>query len=179
MERLELLADKQDCTELVFRMARAIDRCDAAMLASLFHPGATDDHGLFSGSADDFVTWVMPMLATMQATHHVIGQVLIELARDHGVGESYFVAHHAIAGPDEAVHMIAAGRYLDRFERRDGVWKITHRQAVYDWSSSAPATDSWNRAATGPMAFGQRGDADASYAHFTSRRAAGVAVAAA
>lgn len=167
MDRMADAADRLECTERVYRVARAIDRCDAALLAEQFHPDATDDHGLFSGTAADFVAWVMPMLATMRRTQHVIGQVLIELQGDLARGESYFVAHHHLAGSDGYVHMIAAGRYLDRFSRRDGVWKIAHRHAVYDWNAAAPATDSFDRAAPGTTTFGTRGSGDASYAHFT------------
>jgi hypothetical protein len=63
--------------------------------------------------------------------------------------------------------MVAAGRYLDRFERREGEWKISHRHAVYDWSTVAPSTDMWDRANMPGYAFGQRGHGDPSYIHFT------------
>lgn len=169
MDRLAKVADKLECTELVTRVARAIDRCDAEMFAGLFHPDATDDHGIFVGTAKDFIVWVMPLLATMKRTQHIIGQVLIEVDGDHAAGESYFIAHHAINGEDGEIFMIAAGRYLDRFERRDGTWKIAHRQAVYDWNSVAPLTDGYDRDNPGPMAMGVRGEADISYAHLAGR----------
>lgn len=169
MDRLAKIADKLECTELVTRMARAIDRCDAAMLETLFHPDATDDHGMFVGTAKDFIAWVMPVLGTMKRTQHVIGQVLIEVDGDHAAGESYFVAHHALDSEDGEVFMIAAGRYLDRFERRDGTWKISHRHAVYDWNSVTPLTDNFDRDNPGASTFGVRGEADASYAHLAGR----------
>ena len=62
--------------------------------------------------------------------------------------------------------MVAAGRYLDRFERRDGKWRFAHRQACYDWNAQAPSTDSWNRESPGDWTFGERGAGDASYANF-------------
>ncbi len=173
MDRMELVANKLECTELVTRVARAIDRCDADLLRTLFHPDGTDDHGIFKGTAAEFVDWVIPLLGTMERTQHVIGQVLIEVDGDRAVGESYFVAHHAMAGPDGDVHMIVAGRYLDRFERRDGTWKISHRQAVYDWGSSTPLTDSYDRDRPGAMTFGVRGPDDASYAYLTGNPHAG------
>lgn len=165
MDRLALAADKLECAELVARLARAIDRCDAALLASLFHPDATDDHGLFKGTAAEFVAWVIPLLKTMKQTQHVIGQCLIEVDGDRAAGESYFVAHHTLAGLDGDLFSLAAGRYLDRFERRGGVWKISHRHAVYDWNSAAPSSDTFDRANPGAMAFGKRGAFDPSYAH--------------
>ncbi len=167
MDRLAATADKLECIDLVSRVARAIDRCDAALLATLFHPDATDDHGMFAGTAADFVAWVMPVLGTMKRTQHLIGQVLVELDGNRAASESYFIAHHTLDGPDGEILMLAAGRYLDRFERRDGVWKIARRHAVYDWTSSAPSSDTWDRGGGLPgWTFGTRGTGDASYAHF-------------
>jgi hypothetical protein len=161
------VADKQACIELVYRMARAIDRCDETLLRSLFHPDATDDHGVFQGTASDFATWVMPVLAGMKRTQHFIGNVLIELEGDVARGESYFIAHHTVTGEagTDAVS-IAAGRYLDRFELRGGEWRVGHRHAVYDWNSQGAASDNWNRDQPGAWRFGQRGSGDVSYAHF-------------
>ena len=74
--------------------------------------------------------------------------------------------YHSIATPDCDIFMIAAGRYLDRFKRRDGVRKISHRLAVYDWNRVGPSTDCWDRdSLENPIEYGQRGHADASYAH--------------
>lgn len=168
--RLKEQFDKESCRELVYRLARAIDRCDEKLLRSLFHPDATDDHGVFHGTAADFATWVMPVLRSMRRTQHFICNVLIEVKGDTAYGESYFIAHHTLpqeSGPDQ--FMIAAGRYLDRFERRNGEWKIAHRQACYDWNSSVPSTDSWNRADPGAWTFGTRGEEDKSYAHFAGK----------
>lgn len=165
-DRLAIAADKLECAELVAKVARAIDRRDADLLASLFHPDATDDHGMFSGTAAEFVAWVVPVLATMKQTQHVIGQVLVEVAGDRARGESYFIAHHTLPGPEGDLFMIAAGRYLDTFERRGGRWKILHRHAVYDWNSTVASTDSFDRQTPGTMAFGIAGLGDPSYAHF-------------
>lgn len=165
------LLSKQACTELVFRVARAIDRCDEALLASCFHDDATDDHGLFKGAAKDFIAWVMPTLAGMTRTQHAICNVLIEVSGDEARGESYFHAHHVLPGQDGGpdMEMIAAGRYLDAFDRRGGVWRISHRHAVYDWNAIAPSTSQWE---AGPMKAaldrGARGHADPSYAHFAA-----------
>lgn len=116
------------------------------LLASLFHPNATDDHGLFAGTATDFVT-------------------LVELDGDRAASETYFVTHRTLAGPEGDIFMLAAGRYLDRFERRDGAWKLSHRHAIYDWNSAAPSTDNFDRANPGNWAYGVPGKEDRSYAH--------------
>ena len=165
--RVALLLDKMACTELVHRLARGIDRCDADLVRAVFHPDATDDHGMYKGSAADFVPWVMDVLAGMRRTQHMIGNVLIEVDGDKAQGEAYFIAHHHIpSGEGGDNFMVAAGRYLDRFERRDGEWRMSHRHAVYDWSTVAPSTDMWDRTAMPGYAFGERGHADPSYNHF-------------
>ncbi|HEV2651744.1 MAG TPA: nuclear transport factor 2 family protein [Rhizomicrobium sp.] len=168
--RLRELLDKQDCIELVYQLARAIDRCDADLLRTIFHPDATDDHGVFHGTARDFIPWVMDVLATMKRTQHCICNVLIDVQGDKAFGESYFIAHHTIAREGQPdTFMLAAGRYLDRFERRNGEWKISHRQAAYDWNSSTNSTDSWNRTDPGQWTFGTRGQADKSYLNFAGK----------
>lgn len=169
MSRFDVIADQFECTQLVARLARGIDRCDADLVRECFHPDATDDHGLFKGTAEEFTAWVMPVLETMKRTQHVIGQSLIEVAGDKAAGESYFVAHHTIATADGDILMIAAGRYLDRFERRAGLWKISHRHAVYDWNSTQKCSDGWDRDdPQNPSVYGVRGTGDASYAHLQS-----------
>lgn len=168
--RLRVLLDKQDCAELIYKLARAIDRCDAALLRSLFHDDATDDHGVFHGTAKDFVPWVMDVLATMKRTQHCICNMLIEIDGDRAFSETYFIAHHTLKNEKgDDMFMVAAGRYLDRFERRNGAWKISHRQACYDWNSVGPSTDTWNRAVPGQWTFGQRGEQDKSYANFAGQ----------
>ena len=157
--------DKLAITEIVHRFARAIDRCDEPLLREVFHPGATDDHGTFSGTAEAFVAWVLPVLEAMERTQHTIGNVLVEVDGDRAFAESYFHAWHRLLEEGAEIDMVAAGRYLDRFERRGGTWGIVHRHAVYDWTEKRPAADAHWR--TGPLAErlerGARGVADASY----------------
>ena len=164
--RLEILADRQDCADLIVRTARAIDRCDEALLREQFHPDAHDDHGGFKGSIDEFAKWVMPVLGTMERTQHILGQMLIEVDGDTAASETYFEAHHELMIENVMQHMIAAGRYLDKFERRDGTWKMSSRHAVYDWQSIVPSTDAFDRENPAGNEYGQRGADDASYAHF-------------
>jgi hypothetical protein len=169
---IRILLDKQACTELVYRFARGLDRCDEAIIRSVFHADATDDHGAFKGDVDAFVAWVMPVLATMERTQHVIGNVLVEVSGDGAWAESYFVAYHDMADAAGApIRMTVAGRYLDRFERRGGEWRIAHRAFVSDWSASDPRSDIWDRTPGSARRFGQRGATDPIYAQGFSRQA--------
>src|ERR1700675_2186 len=132
------IRDQFAITRVTYQVPRALDRRDQPLLQACFWPDATDDHGVFSGNAMDFVEWVMgrdpePYIRT----HHNITNLLIEVAGDRAAGEAYFIAYHRMAG--DATDVIVAGRYLDRFERRAGEWRIVHRHAVYEWTTNAPA----------------------------------------
>jgi len=65
-------------------------------------------------------------------------------------------------GPKKDV--IAAGRYLDRFELRNDKWLIVHRKALYDWSRVDETKDGWaNPPISEILERGQQGPDDLSY----------------
>jgi SnoaL-like domain len=148
---LRELTDKQAIAETVFRYCRAIDRLDEALLRDCFHPEATHCQGGFEGLSADFCGYALARLAAICASHHQIGNVLITLRTDTADVESYFVAYHRIpaqgvteglfASSGVARDLFVGGRYLDRFERRDGRWRIVHRSGVYDWRRDEPAAN--------------------------------------
>ena len=49
--------------------------------------------------------------------------------------ESYVLARHWCED-DEGLRLeTAGGRYVDRFEKRGGLWKIAHRVVLLDWGT--------------------------------------------
>ena len=134
----------QKITAVIYRLARGLDRADKALLTSCFHDDATDDHGLFTGPASEFCDWVIGQLGNYERTQHFISNINIVVDGEKAATEAYFFAHHVVPGEDGAKKdVIAAGRYLDRFEKRDGEWRITHRKALYDWSHVDDSKDGW------------------------------------
>ena len=161
--RVAQLLAKQDILELSVRYMRALDRLDAPLQLSVFHDDATTDYGFFRGTAQAFVAFAQQALAGHLANHHLIGQALIVVDGEHAVGEVYFHAFHRIVVAGAEQDLIIAGRYLDRYERRAGVWKISYRSEVNDWARSSPAADEWLRQ-TPTSIRGARGEADPSHA---------------
>lgn len=132
-QALQTLLDKQQLQELVRTYCRAIDRRDFDVLMSLYHPDSTDDHGgMFQGSGPDYVRWVPSILARFEATDHLILSDLYTVEGDVAEGEVHILAYHR-SHPPNAREIITNGRYLDRYEKRDGVWRFAHRSLVYDW----------------------------------------------
>ena len=117
MQRIERTSNKLEIQEVIYKLARGIDRCDEKLLKECFHEGATDDHGQFKGTAEEFITWVIPVLKTMEATQHCICNILIDLKGEKAKTESYFLAFHRLNNDKTDSDMVAAGRYLDNLEK--------------------------------------------------------------
>lgn len=128
------LAAKQAITEVIHRYCRAMDRMDAELALSCWHPGGTDDHSpLFAGTAVDFIEWVWSVHAQMELTRHVVSNVLIELDGDSAGVESYWTVTLRLWKHGVLYDVIGGGRYVDNFECIDGRWAIRHRQSLHDW----------------------------------------------
>jgi hypothetical protein len=137
-DALRTLFDKQALHELVLTYCRACDRRDFALLRSLYHDDAIDDHGtMFRGSPDEYVAWLPQVMTNFEATVHSIANVLFVVDGDRAEGELYTMAYHRTRLPD-AKEIIIGGRYLDRYERRSGAWKFLHRSLAMDWCRVEP-----------------------------------------
>jgi len=128
-----LLAHHEISTVL-HRYCRGIDRLDLELVRSCYHADATDSHGGFSGTRDEFIAWVGRLLARFESTMHFVGNMLIEIEGDAAVAETYAIAFHRSAEQKASLNLIIGVRYVDRFERRDGAWKIARRVCVTEWS---------------------------------------------
>jgi hypothetical protein len=137
-EALLLMLDKMALHELVQDYCRAVDRRDYALLESLYHPDSIDDHSpMFKGSGPDFVRWVPSSVARFVLTQHVITSAQFVVDGALAEGECHIVAYH-LSKKEPQRETIAHGRYLDRYEKRAGVWRILYRKIVYDWSEARP-----------------------------------------
>jgi len=133
------ILDRQAITDVLHLYCRAIDRTDEDLLASVYHPDAIDDHGSFSGDAAAFVArTIRRMREEYEASQHRISNILIELRGDVAFVESYVVAVHSLH--NGRVEM-AGARYVDRFDRREGSWKIARRLVLVDWDLTATSDE--------------------------------------
>jgi hypothetical protein len=125
---------KQAIHDALLRYCRGIDRGDDALVLSAFHADAVDDH---TGEAAPVAERVPRVLAKARrdgrTTSHHLGNVLIAVDGEVATSESYLVAHHRLVHDGRELDWVLGARYLDRFERREGAWRIAHRTVVYDW----------------------------------------------
>jgi hypothetical protein len=131
---LDSLLAHHAISAVLHRYCRGIDRLDLESVRSCYWPEATDSHGGFQGTRDEFVAWVEKLLARFESTMHFLGNVSVDSAGDAAVAESYAIAFHRSADPRPSLNAIVGVRYVDRFERRGGEWRIAKRVCVTEWS---------------------------------------------
>jgi len=139
--------DKSEIADVLYRFARGIDRLDETLLRSVFHHEATLDMGpgVFQGTSNDYIHWVLGVMGQVRSSHHMIGNVLPTLEGDVALVEAYVHGHFRMDKPTGREDVFMGSRYLDRFERRPsgagGVWKIVHRKQVIDWVRTEAVAD--------------------------------------
>jgi hypothetical protein len=143
---LQALIDRQEILDLSVTYMRGLDRLDRRLVRSVYHDDATDHRGFFTGGPDEFADFAMAALKDHLSNHHMLGQALIDIEGDVAFGEIYFQAFHRVVVDGAEKDFIVLGRYVDRYERRDGRWKIAHRSELNDACSMVPATDDWLKA---------------------------------
>lgn len=131
--------DRQEIVDCLLRYTRGVDRHDKALMMSAYHPDAWDAHGVAEGDAERFCSWAIGWHGEFQTRHqHIITNHTVEIDGDTAHGETYYTFWgENRQGPPT----LAFGRYIDRFEKRDGRWAIAHRVCINEYSGSFNAID--------------------------------------
>ena len=73
-------------------------------------------------------------------TMHIMTNHLVDINGESATGTVLCTARHLTLDRENAMNVMI--RYIDRYERRDGAWKITDRQIRFLWSEQHTAIDS-------------------------------------
>ena len=143
----EELSAREQIRDTLVTYTRGVDRADVGLIRSVFHHDAWVQfpESLHQGSLEGFLDFAVNELPRFVRTRHTITNVKIDFDGPKAAYvESYLHADHQ---GSETHHwknrMIELwARYLDKFEERDGVWKIARRELVVDWMYKYP-TEGW------------------------------------
>lgn len=152
---LQNLADRFAIQDTLARYARGVDRRDWDFVRSAFHPGATVDQGDYKGDAEGLIQSMKLRHQAVEQSMHILTNCLIEFdSSDGALVETYYLAlqrngtlplemRRALLG-DRAdtsgeIDLRALGRYVDRFERRSGEWRIVRRICIVESITGTPA----------------------------------------
>lgn len=151
-EVLQQVADKSAITEVIYTYGDCVDRGDFGGVLQCFHPDGTFQY-LQDGTplpVREFFESQADAGAGMRETMHHTMNVLIKVDGDSARAQSYVLAHHWLPGDcppypplfpqtGREYGVLLGARYQDRFERRDGEWKILQRTLHFEWDAPIPA----------------------------------------
>ncbi len=133
------LMDRQAIRDVINRHARGCDRHDAELIDSAYWPDGADEHGTSVNAGSDYGDWANGVHAATSSAHlHHITTHTCEIAGDTAHAESYVLV--VLLAPNERSVQVMSGRYLDRLERRHGVWRIAVRRSTVEASFAADAS---------------------------------------
>jgi hypothetical protein len=163
------MLDEFELRKLVHGYCRAVDRGDFETLRSLYHHDAKDAHGDFSaGTAADFLAQLEAAHPYVRSMQHNVTTVNFAISGQLAEGEIYTIATHTFNAGDRDVDVIVGGRYLDKYEKRDGAWKFSERAIVTDWAHvNDPSTVNFSHPITRDTPEGSPGAGDASHQFFS------------
>ena len=140
---------KQQIEEQLHRWTRGADRIDIEQMQSAFHPGANINYGYSNGPVEEFLPWVVKFhTEDLVWSSHLIVNLLIRLDGERATSEAGVDVCLRYKGKEGLSDLIVAGRYLDRWERRDGIWRISDRTTLLDRYRTqrveqSPEADPW------------------------------------
>lgn len=142
-KRLQTLIDRQDIWDCLLRYARGVDRLDPDLVRSAFWEDAHDSHGALNGPIDDFLAAWLPTQRAREACQHLLANHTVNFDGSGADTETYFLV--AIKDLGDPNMPLMGGRYIDRFERRSGAWRIRTRLCLVDWQAQLDASDMTDR----------------------------------
>jgi hypothetical protein len=127
---IQRVLDEADIRAVTMRYGRGCDRLDFDLVRSCFTDDALVDYGFYQGPVDGFIELIRPLLSNDTATtHQMCNQEFDHVSPQLVFVETMAIARHRQPPRDGAPlrDAIAYGTYCDRFENRDGDWRIAER----------------------------------------------------
>lgn len=141
-ELIDEIIAKEQIRELAQLYCRADDRGDLELMAKVYHEDATDSHGInTSGTLEEYFDLIKKYRPLMEEIQHHTTNHLISVDGDEAEGEAYVLSYLGFTNETGKRVVIQGGRYLDRYSKREGTWRIAHRECVEDWIIDIPAPE--------------------------------------
>lgn len=140
---VQALVDEQAVRNVHLRYCRGIDRQDWELVASCFHEGGVDNHGMYNGSYEGFIEFAKEFVAAAETCLHIVGNQLVDLDGDTAWHEATCL-YYERANPTESTpryDRTVYFRYFDKMERREGRWGIVDRSVLVDGEQQSPVHD--------------------------------------
>lgn len=138
---VHLLLDEREITRLCYRYGAALDDRDWPLLRTCFTEDAVTEYqglGRFEGYGA-IETVCQAALGKLDRSHHLIGNVTVDVDGDAATARCYLHAQHVRPGTPGGDLYVVAGRYSDRLARTPEGWRFTYRLLETWWTAGNPA----------------------------------------
>ncbi|MGC4963222.1 nuclear transport factor 2 family protein [Gordonia sp. DT218] len=125
------LMDRTAILDCIAGHARGCDRHDIDLITAAYHADGVDEHGHSVNSGPEYGAWANRSHAQTSRVHtHNITTHTCEIDGDTAHAESYVIV--ILISPDTKSAQVITGRYLDRLEHRDGMWRLAVRRSTVE-----------------------------------------------
>ncbi|MSQ73027.1 MAG: nuclear transport factor 2 family protein [Betaproteobacteria bacterium] len=131
-QRLQQMLDRHEIATLVQNWGFWRDAGDWERLRTTFHPEGTICVTWFSGLFSAFLAGSMEMRKTRSRAKHSMGATQTSLKGHRAIAESNAFIMNRVVLHGVEVDSMGWGRFYDRLEKREGVWRILKRDAIYE-----------------------------------------------
>jgi|SRR5699024_668074 len=152
-EFIERLRAEDEIKNVLRQYCRGVDRRDFELVRSCYHPDAHDSHGAYNGGIDGLIEWMSQRHHGVSQSMHMLGNCIVNWYETHAIVETYCVTYQRLepsgSGSTSDVGFSVGGsgaqtqvrcRYIDKFDAREGDWRIAARVVVYDSLLLEPPT---------------------------------------
>ena len=140
--KLENEQDKSEIREIIYRLARAIDRMDWDSIIALSDSDTFYDYGAYKGNAAGLVAWMVERHENVFRSTHHIGNILADFGNDAALVETYVNSIQTVPSPTDQtqlINVLACARYIDEFRHIGGEWRLKSRHVLIDNQVISPA----------------------------------------
>lgn len=137
-QKVQFLLDERDIRDVIYRECRGKNRADADLLRSCYWEDAEDHHPpFFDAKMSEYADFIPQGIKQIgPVVQYIAQQILIDLDGDVARVETYVRSNklfHQRTDEGHEIIRISGMRMLDRFERRDGEWRIAERWFIPEW----------------------------------------------
>lgn len=137
---LEQVEAKQALQQLNARFSRAMDRMDRCLMVSLWTDDGEIDWGPHKGSVQPFVIAATTADPRLERSFHSVSNEYFVVDGDSATGEVSVIIVSTVIEDGQKIDRLVGGRYLDRYRKEGGQWKIAQRCFVHDWNMNVPSS---------------------------------------
>ncbi len=143
-------SDVVQLNQLAYRYAAAVDACDVDAFLDVFDPDArlrsyqADAEEPFAELVGHEQLASVPdtMRQMFGRTAHQMTNHLVDVDGATATGTLLCAARHLSTDPDDVAAFVNVIRYVDRYDRRTGSWRICDREIRFLWSERHLLVDS-------------------------------------